>query len=98
MLEIPEMGICRAPKSLRMCYGALRPLESVMCEENLHKLLILRYGSRGRGTSLSDVDAKQPQIPPLGLKSSVGRTMGRSKKRTTKSDPRPSADYTGDIN
>jgi len=49
MLEIPEMGIRISPKSLRMCYVDITPLESVMCEEDLHKLLILKYGGRGEG-------------------------------------------------
>jgi len=43
----------------------------------LSKLLILGYGRRGGGTSLSDVNAKEQQIPPLGLKPSVGMTRLR---------------------
>src|SRR5271165_718657 len=68
---------------------------SIRCREKVGNLMILknRRGIGGGGTSLSDVrisvklislGGKEPQIPPLGLKSSVGMTRSERKSEWRK--------------
>ena|SRR5271167_4265985 len=79
MLETSKIETCLAAKSLRMCYVLVKPMESVTCEEILAKLLILRYGGRGGGTSLSDANVKDlPRKRFFGSGSQNRRTVAQN--------------------
>src|SRR5271157_1383255 len=91
-------------KSLRLRYERVKPCVSIICRDLFAKSLILHMAQMGEGrsrplaagASWRSRPSHEQQIPPLGLKSSVGMTTRereRCEERTAKSGSHVSSVY-----